>query len=347
MGLQLLDFKEKINLARYNTMAVQAKAELMVCLQDISALPAISDFCMANPTLPWKVFGSASNILITEDIAGLVIINQLKGIQLVKQDSEYVWLQVASGENWHDLVEYTVAKGWGGIENLALIPGTVGAAPVQNIGAYGVELADVFELLTAFDLSSGVSRSFQKADCEFSYRHSIFKTYDCCPYLITSIVIKLRKKPLYTLKYQSLLSALENKDAPYTLTEIMQTVIDIRQGKLPNPNVLPNTGSFFKNPWLDQNQLSYVQSVYPDIKILQTQKKQLEKYFKISAASLIEYCGWKGCQKYGCGVYDKHALVIVNYSQSNGQYIRCLANEIMQSVDNAFHILLEPEVIIL
>lgn len=289
---------------------------------------------------PKLILSGGSNILFTQHFPGLVIKNEIKGIETIKEDDESIWLKIGAGEVWHDFVLFCVNNHYAGTENLSLIPGSVGAAPIQNIGAYGAELKDIFESLTAIRLGDAKPCTFNKADCQFAYRNSIFKHSHKNQYIVTDVTLRLSKQPNFNTDYATLKNALENKqDKPITIKSISDAVIKIRQQKLPDPKVIGNAGSFFKNPEINPQQFSKLQSQFPNIPSFPTQQA-----IKIPAAWLIEQCGFKGKRFGDIGVHQHQALVLVNYGNGNGQAIANLAKDIQTTVHNKFDILLEPEV---
>ena len=261
----------------------------------------------------------------------------------IKETSNYVWIEAAAGESWHQLVKYCVAQGYGGIENLALIPGTVGAAPIQNIGAYGVELKETLIKLQAIDLRNGKAITLSNAECQFSYRSSCFKSsaYQN-KFLITAITLRLHKNPKLVTNYPDLINwlATQQISAP-SLRDVFTAVVAIRQNKLPDPTYLPNAGSFFKNPIISQKLYQQLQKIHPKMPHYLT-----EKGIKIPAAWLIEECGWKGKQQGGVSVAKTHALILVNQEHRPAKELLALAKKIQSSVKRHFQIKLEPEVTI-
>ncbi len=285
--------------------------------------------------------GGGSNILFTKDYKGLVLKNNLKGITVEKEDDSYVWLKTAGGEIWHDLVLYCVNNNWGGIENLSLIPGTVGAAPMQNIGAYGVEIKDTFEELEAINIHTGKIETFNNEQCKFGYRESIFKNEAKGHYFITSVTLKLNK----TTKLNTAYGDIETKLKAWaisnpTISDVSRAVITIRQSKLPDPEQLGNAGSFFKNPIIDVAHFKQLKVKFPDIKSFPA----LEGYMKIPAAWLIEKNGWKGKRFGDVGIHEHQALVLVNYGTGTGAELIDLAHKIIDSIKETFGITLTPEV---
>lgn len=287
------------------------------------------------------VLGGGSNILFTGNVPLLVLHNKLKGITLVKEDDDYVWIKVAAGEVWHDFVLYTVAQGYAGIENLSLIPGTVGAAPIQNIGAYGVEAKDVIDEVRFLDIQSGHFETFSNSDCHFGYRDSVFKGPLKNRTIITSVTFRLRKVPVFNTSYGNIQQELEAMGVTtLSIKAISDAVIRIRSAKLPDPREIGNAGSFFKNPEVSSVVYESLKQQYPTI----PGYKVSEHVTKIPAGWLIEQCGWKGFRRDNYGVHKLQALVLVNYGGAEGHAIADLSLEIMASVATRFSIDLEREV---
>lgn len=285
--------------------------------------------------------GGGSNILLCNDYDGLVIKNEIVGIEISKEDTQHIWLKSYSGTGWHDLVMYCVNKNYGGIENLSLIPGTVGAAPMQNIGAYGVELKDTFVELEAIDLKTAQTTIITKEDCQFGYRESIFKKKDKGNYFIYSVTLKLSKQPVVNTMYGDIQKILEDKQILNpTIKDVSDAVIAIRQSKLPDPKVLGNAGSFFKNPEVEKSVAEKIQLEFSSIPKYDLPNGNV----KIPAAWLIEQCGWKGKQIGHTGNHAKQALVIVNYGNASGIEIWQHALNVQKSVKEKFGVVLEPEV---
>jgi UDP-N-acetylmuramate dehydrogenase len=336
---QSISIKENFDLSEFNTMGLAAKARYFVSIRSAKQLSEV----LKDPklhTLPMFMLGGGSNVLFIEDYSGLVIHADIKGKEIVHEDQHEVHIKAGAGENWHELVMYCVEKGWGGIENLSLIPGFVGAAPIQNIGAYGVELEEVFECLEAVEIESGNLRTFSKEDCKFGYRDSIFKNELKGKYLITSVTLQLQRQPKVNTSYKALSEKLERdgiKDP--SIKQVSEAVIDIRRSKLPDPSEIGNTGSFFKNPVISKQEFTTLQGNYPDIPNYKVGDK-----VKIPAAWLIDQCGWKGKRFGDAGVHKMQALVIVNYGNATGEEIWDLAQRIRSSVKEKFGVSLIPEV---
>ena len=334
-------------LRNYNTFGLSVLARYFVRIENTLQLKDLINGAFStslkNQTL--LILGGGSNVLfVNDEYKGLVMFNQIKGIYVVREDTKYVWVKAYSGEVWDDVVKYCVEKNWGGIENLSLIPGFVGAAPIQNIGAYGVEIKDVLESLEAIRLSDGQLIHFDNKDCRFTYRNSIFKQELKNQVFITSITLKLLKQPELNIKYGVVKDRLEKRREEGLqqtgIREVSRVIRQIRQEKLPDPKVLGNSGSFFKNPEINKTVFEKLQQSYPDMPHYRLPNNQ----YKIPAAWLIEQCGWKGKCLGDAGVYQHHALVIVNHGQASGKEIYELSRSIQQSVWDTFNIRLETEV---
>ncbi len=334
---------DNVSLRDHHTFATEAAARYAATIlgvEDLLTLRA-SQVWQDNPLL---ILGSGSNTLFQNDFPGLILFNRIQGIEIVKESSEHIWLKVGAGENWHELVQYCISHEYAGIENLSLIPGTVGAAPIQNIGAYGVELESVFEELTAFELKSGKSIRFDHSDCNFGYRFSIFKGECINQFCITDVTLRLNKHPTFHLDYGQIQDVLNEMGViTPSIRSISEAVIKIRQSKLPDPIQLPNAGSFFKNPVISKEHFEKLLTSFPNIKYY-PEKNNMKK---IPAAWLIEQCGWRGKRSGRVGVHEKQALVIINYDHGSGSEICNLAKAIQADVKQKFDIELFPEVCIL
>ena len=292
--------------------------------------------------IPYLILGAGSNILFTKTFEGLVLKMEIMGIKKLKETPSEVILEVGAGENWHHFVSYCVQKGWGGVENLSLIPGTVGAAPIQNIGAYGVEAKDAIASVTAYDTQSAQFITLQNSDCAFAYRTSLFKK-DTSRYIISSVQFVLQKQPIFRTEYGAIKEVLHQKNNKQPSVEaISSAVIQIRSEKLPDPKKLGNAGSFFKNPTIAKDLFEVLVAKYPKMIAYPI----TDDTYKIAAGWLIEACGWKGIQKGSVGCYEKQSLVIVHYNNGPGMEIYNFSEEIIQSVLTKFEILLEREVVI-
>lgn len=333
-----MQIRENISLRPYNTFGIDATARYFASFTGIEEL---EETVTLKPGIPNLVLGGGSNILFTKDFDGLVLKNEIKGIAELHEDSEYVYVKAGAGENWHQFVLYCIERGWGGVENLSLIPGNVGASPMQNIGAYGVETDDVFWSLEAFHLSERKLYTFTKSDCEFGYRESVFKRKYKGRFVIVSVTYQLRKKPRFNTSYGSIEQELERMGVKdLSLKAVSDAVISIRQSKLPDPAVTSNAGSFFKNPSVSKEQYVQLKSQFPGI----SGYENLDGSVKLAAGWMIEQCGWKGFRKGDAGCHAKQALVLINYGNASGTEILELSEQILQSVKSKFGVLLEREV---
>ncbi len=331
-------FSEHHSLQALNTFHLDARARYFVEAHSESDLRA----AFLAGIRPLLILGGGSNILITKDFEGLVVRNAIAGKAIIEKTPDYAIISAGAGENWHNFVLWTLEHNLGGIENLSLIPGTVGAAPIQNIGAYGVELKDVFHSLEAMDIATGILSTLSYEDCRFGYRDSIFKNECKGRYCITRVTFQLttanhRINTAYgairdTLQQQGILQP--------TIQDVSRVVIAIRNSKLPDPTQLGNAGSFFKNPEITVAQFTDLQQFFPNI----VSFPSTTGYVKVPAGWLIEQCGWKGFRRGDAGCYDKQALVLVNYGHATGADIWQLALDIADSVEAKFGIRLNPEV---
>jgi UDP-N-acetylmuramate dehydrogenase len=331
---------KNIPLKKYNTFGLDYFAECMIRVK--TEKEAISLF---NGTLTWKkpllILGSGSNILFTSDFKGTILYPEIKGIKIEEEEpyNRNVIVSAGAGVNWDDFVAWSVNKGFGGIENLSLIPGKVGATPVQNIGAYGVEVRDRIVKVRTININNGSIRVFNNSECEFGYRNSVFKNREKGKYLVTRVYYRLTINPLLNLGYESLKEEV-NKLGAETLINVRQGVINIRQSKLPDPEIIGNAGSFFKNPVVESSVALNLKNEYPDIPVY----KDREGYMKLASGWLIERCGWKGERRGDAGVHDKQALVLINYGKATGKEIYNLSEDIKKSVYEKFGVDLEREV---
>lgn len=335
-----MNIKYNFPLAQYNTFGINVLAKkfsVIACADDLTELYKTNEF-KNNKIL---ILSGGSNVLFTNDFNGLVLLNQIIGKTIVYEDDEILKLRVSSGESWETLVEFTVNNNWGGLENLTDIPGKVGAAPVQNIGAYGVELKDVMISLEAFDMTTGNVVELLAKDCEFGYRSSIFKTTHKNKYFITSVVFKLSKKPRINISYKPLQIAFGNKStATISVKNVSKKISEIRKSKIPSTDEYKNAGSFFKNPVVNAKKMTELLANYPSI----PSYKINSDLYKIPAAWLIETCGWKGKRVGDVGTFANQALIIVNYNNATGQEIIDYASLIQKSVASKFEINIEMEV---
>lgn len=331
------------NLSSLNTFGIEAKAKFFVELNNEEEIPEL--FSLPEFKENKKMFlGGGSNVLFTKDFNGIVVMNKLKGIEIIEENSKEARVHSMGGEIWHDLVNFCVDRGLWGIENLSLIPGTVGAAPMQNIGAYGGELKKTLETIEAYEIENAKKRIFTKDECELGYRDSIFKNSLKGKYFISAITIRLSKEENKNIKYKILADYLEkNHIIVKTPKDISEAVADIRRSKLPDPKVIGNAGSFFKNIFLHKekevNEINELLASFPE-----APKFDEGDYIKIPAAWLIEQAGWKGKRVGNVGVHDKQALVIVNHGGATGNEVLELANSVITDVKNKFKLELHPEV---
>ncbi|HEV7330085.1 MAG TPA: UDP-N-acetylmuramate dehydrogenase [Flavisolibacter sp.] len=338
-----MQIRENISLRSNNTFGIDATARYFASFQSLEELEAIVD------SQPYRqqhtlILGGGSNILLTQDVDGLVMKNEIGGIAVVKEDDEHIYVRAGGGVNWHRFVMYCVENGFAGAENLSLIPGNVGASPMQNIGAYGVEIKDIFHELEAYHLKEKTVKQFSLSECEFGYRESIFKRKYKGQFIITSVTYRLNKKPVFHTSYGAIQQELEKMGIEdLSIKAISDAVIRIRSSKLPDPKQVGNAGSFFKNPAVEKTHLATIQQTYPDVPAFPLDADHV----KVPAGWLIEQCGWKGFRRGDAGCYPKQALVLVNYGKATGNEIYTLSEEILQSVKNRFGIELEREVNIL
>jgi UDP-N-acetylmuramate dehydrogenase len=356
---------ENISLQKYNTFGIDAIAryfavfstqdQLADLLQQAAGLPAGSvsrlpgSATLKSGASALFVLGGGSNILLTKNVDGPVMRNEIKGIELVDEDGHYVYVTAGAGENWHGFVQYCLKRNWAGVENLSLIPGSVGAAPMQNIGAYGVEIKDVFHELTAWDLREGKVYTFTLNDCRFGYRDSIFKGEYKGRFIILSVTFRLNKIPVFHTAYGAIREELEKMGVQdLSIQAISQAVVHIRMSKLPDPAQIGNAGSFFKNPTIPSMHFAYLQTRFPGIvgypEASGAANSASAGMTKLAAGWLIEQCGWKGYRHGDAGVHTRQALVLVNYGHATGHELYDLSEEILLSVQEKFGVTLEREV---
>ncbi len=343
-----MQLQQDVSLYPYNTFHIHATAKYFAAFTTLEELREVLDNFYSNNTNQLQqnmlLLGGGSNILLTKDIDGLVLKNEMTGIEVVGEDDTFYYVRSAAGENWHKLVMYCVEHSYAGMENLSLIPGCVGASPMQNIGAYGVEIKDIFHQLKAYDLLEKAVVTFDLDDCHFGYRESVFKHEYKGRFVILDVTFKLRKVPVYNIEYGAIREELEKMHVEeLSMRAISQAVINIRTSKLPDPAVIGNAGSFFKNPVIDSHQFFQLKATYPIIPGFKTGDQQM----KVAAGWLIEQCGWKGYRNGDTGCYNKQALVLVNYGEATGEDVYNLSAAIIQSVQDKFGITLEREVNIL
>jgi UDP-N-acetylmuramate dehydrogenase len=330
------------SLRQLNTFAVEARARQLIELESESDLEEFISGHRFDPACD-LILGGGSNILFAGDIEGTVVLNRVSGKRIVADSNNEVLLEACSGENWHQLVLWSLDQGLSGIENLSLIPGLAGAAPMQNIGAYGVELADVLDSVQALDLEKGTSREFKRDECQLEYRNSRFKSTDAGRYLITRVRLRLLRNFTPKLEYKGLTGELRAKGIKTpTAKNVSDAVIRIRKSKLPNPEIIGNAGSFFKNPVVNRSTADLLAKDFDGLPLY----PQNDHETKLSAAWLIERCGWKGRSLGRAAVSDKHALVLINKGGASGSEIIALADAIRESVLNQFEVELQPEPLI-
>ena len=327
-----------VSLKHSHTFGIAVTAKEYVAFSDEKMLQSLTPV-----SAPYLVLGGGSNLLFTKDYKGLILHNKIQGIDCVEEDEKSVLLRIGGGVVWHELVLWVLEKGYGGIENLSLIPGSVGAAPVQNIGAYGVEIKDVFDRLEAVHLQTGKIETFSKKACDFGYRDSVFKRQLKGQYCICRVWLRLSKKARINTSYGVINDVLAQADLPLTIQSVSKAVIQIRQRKLPDPATLGNSGSFFKNPIISLSKFSTLKLQFPDMPFYPVGDKSV----KLAAGWIIDKLGWKGYRKGDAGVHRHQALVLVNYGNAKGMEIWNLAKAIQASVFDVFGVVLETEVNIL
>lgn len=330
-------------LAPHNTLALPARAEWFLRSGSVDEI-ARQIRASAEQDIPCTVIGEGSNIVLAADIPGLVIQPALRGVEKLSQDADSVVIRAAAGENWDSLVRLTLEKGWYGLENLSLIPGSVGAAPVQNIGAYGCELADYIEQIEALNLEDGELQVFSRACCQFAYRDSFFKSVEPGRWLITSVQFRLWRSPRMNLEYADLQARFQampaEKRNPIGLREL---VCQLRKSKLPDPAELANVGSFFKNPVVDAASYDELLQQYPDLVAFALPGGK----YKLAAGWLIEKAGWKGRRLGPVGMHKRQALVLVNYGGATSSDVLLLASEVVEDIRKMFSVELEQEPVLL
>ncbi len=336
-----MNIQEQVELLPYNTFKIQAKAKYFASIHSVEDFQELQKHPLYKQE-KHLILGGGSNVLLTGDFHGLVIKVDIKGIVIVSQDDTSIVIKAGAGEAWHALVLHCVAHDWGGIENLSLIPGTVGAAPMQNIGAYGVEIKEVIKNVEAIDLTSGNVKVFSNPECGFDYRESVFKQKLKGKYFISSVTLTLTKKNhQFNTTYGAIEATLKQQNTqPLSVRAISDAVIAIRQQKLPDPAVIGNAGSFFKNPTITKQHFEKLKTIYPQIPGYNTVNQEV----KTPAGWLIEQCDWKGKTFENIGVHPHQALVLVNYGGGTGENIWALAQNILTSVKEKFDINLQPEV---
>jgi UDP-N-acetylmuramate dehydrogenase len=362
----MTNITENTSLKSYNTFGINAIARYFASFSTTDELAALLEFARDHaltspgahgherippaqapsshtpPPAPPSplILGGGSNILFTGNVDGLVLLNQVKGIDLVREDDRYVYIRAGAGENWHGFVQYCLQRDWAGVENLSLIPGNIGAAPMQNIGAYGVEIKEVFYELEAWSLEDGKVYTFTLNDCQFGYRDSIFKGRYKGRFIILAVTLQLNKVPKFHTEYGAIREELDRMDIQQlSIQAISRAVINIRSAKLPDPAAIGNAGSFFKNPTIPDRQFTALQAAFPGIIGYPG-----DHGIKLAAGWLIEQCGWKGFRRGDAGCHARQALVLVNYGNATGKEIYDLSEEILLSVQKKFGVTLEREV---
>lgn len=330
------------SLKNHNTFGLDVRCEYFFKFSEVSE---IQQFLISEPkliALPTLILGGGSNILFTKDFAGLVIYPQNKKITKLKEDNENVWINAESGVSWDDFVKYCVEGNYGGVENLSYIPGNIGASPVQNIGAYGVEVKDVIDSVEALEILTSKKHTFSNSDCRFDYRDSIFKNELKNKFIIVNVTFKLTKNHILTTHYGNIDEELKNY--PHiNIQTIREAIINIRKRKLPEPTEIGNAGSFFKNPIISAKKAEKLKEKFPNIVLYKTSEIE----FKVAAGWLIEQCGWKGKEINGAGVHQNQALVIVRVGDATGKDIVNLSKKIQKSVKEKFDVEIQAEVIFL
>lgn len=332
-----MNITHNLSLRPYNTFAIEASAREF---SEFRSVDELNDLLRQSSKNNLMILGGGSNILLTQNFDGYVLKNEIKGIDIVHEDEHHVYVKAGAGENWHQFVLFCVERDLAGVENLSLIPGSVGASPMQNIGAYGVEIKDVFHDLEAYHIKSKKVLTFTHSDCEFGYRESIFKNKLKGGYVILNVTLRLNKVPHYNTSYGAIEDELQRMNKGVSIQAISQAVMNIRTSRLPDPAKIGNAGSFFKNPTIRVKQFEELKKVHPGLPAY----PQGLDLVKVAAGWLIEQCGWKGYRKGDAGVHEKQALVLVNHGHASGRQIFELSEEIRKSVVRKFRIELEREV---
>jgi UDP-N-acetylmuramate dehydrogenase len=332
--------QENFSLKKLNTFGIDAQARYFATFSDTEQLTELLSHRAFAETQK-LILGGGSNLLFTQNVNGLVLKNNLKGIELIKEDADFYYVKAAAGEVWHDLVMHCIEHQYGGLENLSLIPGNVGASPMQNIGAYGVEIKDCFQELEAMHIKEKTMHTFDRAACKFGYRESVFKQELKNQFVITAVTYRLNKKPVFKISYGAIEKELEQMGVKeLSIRAISEAVCSIRSSKLPDPKVIGNAGSFFKNPEVVKSKFEFLQLKFPEIVGYPLENGNV----KLAAGWLIEKCGWKGKRFGDAGVHKLQALVLVNYDAATGKEIYQLSQKIMDAVLNTFGVNLEREV---
>jgi UDP-N-acetylmuramate dehydrogenase len=334
--------QNNVNLLAYNTFGIDVNAKHFARFENVEALKSI---LKKNTDQEILILGGGSNILFTRDFEGIVLKNEIKGFRIIEENENNVIVESGAGENWHHFVLKCIDHNFCGLENLSLIPGSVGASPMQNIGAYGVEIKDVFEKLHAYHIPTGEVHEFNHSDCEFGYRESVFKRKFKGQYVILRVSFKLSKKSAINSSYGAIESELEKMEVSNpSIRDISNAVIAIRSSKLPDPKIIGNAGSFFKNPVVPKTILVEIQKTFPDVPFYANENSEM---VKLPAGWLIEKAGWKGKTFEHFGVHKMQALVLVNYGKAKGNDILNLSEQIIKDINDTFGVRLEREVNIL
>lgn len=335
-----MQIQENSSLKPYNTFGIAAQARYFSSFNTLGQLQELLAFSKKS-SVSNLLLGGGSNMLFTKDYDGMVLKNELMGIVKIREDEDFVWVKAGAGENWHSLVQHCISHNWAGLENLSLIPGCVGASPMQNIGAYGVEVEQLFWQLEALHLQEDAVQAFNRDDCAFGYRESIFKNKYRNQFAILNVTFRLRKKPVFNISYGAIEEELNRMGVTeLSLRAVSDAVVRIRQSKLPNPAEIGNAGSFFKNPSIDKSAYDQLKSAFPGV----VGYANPDGSVKLAAGWLIEQCGWKGYRKGDAGCHARQALVLVNYGNASGKEIFDLSARIADSVYSKFGVQLEREV---
>jgi UDP-N-acetylmuramate dehydrogenase len=339
-----MDVRENISLQQMHTFHMEVYARYFGIFSDEDGLNALLDFSRERQCISNLILGGGSNLLFTSNYDGLVLKNEWRGIEITHEDENFIYVKAGAGEPWHPFVMHCLEQGWNGLENLALIPGNVGASPMQNIGAYGVEIKDVFHSLEAFHLRERKRVIFSNSDCKFGYRESVFKNECKGEYVILTVTYRLKKQKDIKISYGAISHELEKmKVSDPAPLQVAQAVMNIRRSKLPNPDVCGNAGSFFKNPEISSLQFEALRQRFPKMVAYALSDGRM----KLAAGWLIEQSGWKGVRQGDAGCHEAQALVLVNYGKATGKEIVHLAQQIKTDVLQKFEVQLQEEVNIL
>jgi len=331
--------KQPFDLKNFNTFGFAAKSPAGALISSLEELHVAIDYAQSKQ-MPLLIIGGGSNIVLKDNVSGFALVVRIPGVELLKEDSDHVWIRVGAGVEWDEWVQYSLSQKWYGLENLSIIPGTVGACPIQNVGAYGVEINDFFHELTALEIATLKEHVLSKDDCNFSYRDSIFKNEYRDRFIITSVTFKLSKNPIVNLSFQNLRKELAHlPEDKITPEHVRGAVISIRTRRLPDVKQIGNAGSFFMNPIIDESLFHDIYTQYPDLLFTALEHQQ----YKISAGWLIECCGWKGFQDKAVGVFEDNPLVLVNRGAGTAAELLELSEKIIQSVYDTFGIRLKME----